>query len=104
MKSVLIVSPCFPPSNTADMHRVRQSLPHFRAFGWEPVVLAVAPQFVEGVRDDLLLETIPDDIPVSRVPALPVGWTRKIGLGNLALRAFPYLYREGARILRRGGI
>ena len=104
MKSVLIVSPCFPPINSADMHRVRQSLPHFRQFGWEPVVLAVDPQFVEGVRDDLLLETIPGDVPVFRVPALPTGWTRKFGLGNLALRALPYLYAEGARILQRGGI
>ena len=104
MKSVLIVSPCFPPINSADMHRVRQSLPHFRVFGWEPVVLAVDPQFVEGVRDDLLIETIPEDIPVFRVPALPTHWTRKFGLGNLALRAFPFLYAEGARILRRGGI
>lgn len=104
MKSVLIVSPYFPPINSADMHRVRQSLPHFREFGWAPVVLAVAPQFVEGVRDDLLLETFPNDIPVIRVPALPAAWTRKIGLGNLAMRAFPYLYREGARVLRRGDV
>ncbi len=104
MKSVLIVSPCFPPINSADMHRVRQSLPYFREFGWEPVVLTVDAQFVEGVRDDLLLDTVPEDIRVIRVPALPVSWTRKVGLGNLALRAFPYLYREGARILQRGGI
>ena len=86
------------------MHRVRQSLPHFREFGWEPVVLAVDPQFVEGVRDDLLLATIPEDTPVFRVPALRAEWTRAFGLGNLALRALPYLYKEGARILRRGGI
>src|SRR5260370_16910184 len=86
------------------MHRVRLSLPHFRTFGWEPTVLSVDPRFVEGVTEDLLLETVPDDIHVARVPALSTNWTRKLGLGNLALRALPYLYAEGARILQRGKI
>jgi hypothetical protein len=41
MKKVLIISPNFPPVNGADMHRIRQSLPYVRAWGWQPGVLAV---------------------------------------------------------------
>jgi hypothetical protein len=104
MPSVLIVSPHFPPIDAADMHRVRLSLPYFRTFGWEPIVLAVDPRYVEGTCETLLLETIPQDISVVRVRALSTGWTRKLGLGNIALRALPYLYAAGARILQRGKI
>jgi hypothetical protein len=101
MKTVLVISPHFPPVNAADMHRARISLKHFKSFGWNPVVLAVAPQYVEAVTEPLLLKTLPDDVPVYRVPALPALVTHKIGLGNLGLRAFPFLYREGCRIIRQ---
>jgi Glycosyl transferase 4-like domain len=104
MRNVLIVSPHFPPVNAPDMHRVRLSLPYFREFGWEPIVLTVDPRYVEGVSDELLMETFPKDVSVVRVPALSAKWTRKFGLGNLALRALPYLYAEGVRILQRGKI
>lgn len=101
MRTVLIVSPHFPPINAPDMQRVRMGLPHLTEFGWRPVVLAVEPAYTEGVEETLLLETIPSNIPIHRVPALPVRWTRKVGLGNLGLRAFPFLYRAGAQMLKR---
>ena len=101
MKNVLIVSPRFSPINAADMHRVRQSLPYFREMGWTPHVLAVDPAYVYDSRDDLLLDTIPDDISVDRVPALPTGWTRLLGIGSLALRSLVSLLRAGNRILER---
>ena len=101
MKTVLVVSPHFPPVSAADMHRARISLPHFRSFGWKPLVLAVAPQYVETVTEPLLVNTLPDDVPVYRVPALPAQMTRKVGLGSLGLRAFPFLYKRGCRIIRQ---
>src|SRR5436305_9921733 len=100
MRTVLVVSPHFPPVNAADMHRARISLAHFSSFGWNPVVLAVAPEAVETVTEPLLLKTLPDTVPVYRVSALPSAMTRKIGLGNVGIRAFPFLYREGCRIIR----
>jgi len=100
MRKVLIVSPSFAPVNAADMQRVRMSLPFFQQFGWDPVVLAVDPRYVEGVQDPLLLETIPSEIPVIHVKALSTAWTRKFGLGNLGLRAFPFLHREGRKLIR----
>lgn len=93
MKKLLIISPYFPPVNAADMHRVRQCLPYLRECGWEPVVFAVAPDCVEGGRDELLVETLPADVEVHRVRALPTKWTRKVGLGNLGLRCWLTLRR-----------
>ncbi len=82
------------------MHRLRQSLPYFREFGWDPVVFAVEPDCVEGSRDPLLLETLPKDVPVHRVRALPSSLTRKAGLGNLGIRSWFSLRRAVDRYLR----
>ncbi len=102
MQRVLIVSPHFPPINAPDHQRVRMSLPYFEEFGWEPHVLSVNPEYVEGVQDLLLAKTIPDRIPVTYTRALPVQQTRQIGIGSLGLRSFPYLQRVGASLLQEG--
>jgi hypothetical protein len=98
-KTVLIVSPHFPPINAPDHQRVRMALSHFREFGWEPIVLAVDPGCSENSRDDSLLSTIPADVEIHRVRALPVSVTRRVGLGNLALRSLPYLRTKGGQLL-----
>jgi hypothetical protein len=101
MARVLIVSPHFPPVNAPDMQRVRMSLPHFAEFGWEPYVLAVAATGDETL-DPLLVETVPSDIAVERVRAIPAAISRRVGIGNVALRALPSLYRAGSRLLASG--
>ena len=100
MRRVLIVSPHFPPVNAPDHQRVRMSLPYFRENGWEPVVLAVDAAQVEGLRDPLLAESVPPDVVVHRVGALPARITRLVGLGNLGYRAWFHLSVAGARLLR----
>ncbi len=100
MPRVLIVSPHFPPINAADHQRVRMSLPYFEEFGWEPHVLTVRPECVEGVQDFILAKTIADHIPITYTGALPVQQTRRIGVGSLGLRCFPYLLRAGSRLLQ----
>ena len=100
-KRVLIVSPHFPPINAPDHQRVRMSLPYFEEFGWEPHVLTVQPEFVEGNCDRLLEQTVPDRIPVMRTGALSVKYTKRIGLGNLSLRCFPYLLKVGNSYLAK---
>ena len=99
MKNVLIVSPHFPPVDLPDMHRVRVSLPYLREFHWKATVLTVAPEFVEGSREPLLAGHLPADTAIARTPALPARWTRKAGLGNLGLRALPFLYAAGSRLM-----
>jgi hypothetical protein len=100
-RRVLIVSPHFPPINAADHHRVRMSLPYLAEFGWDAHVLAVHPDFVQGVKDPLLSKTVPDSISVTYTNALPIQQTKKIGLGSLGLRAFFYLLQAGDRLLQQ---
>ncbi|MBF0382364.1 MAG: glycosyltransferase, partial [Magnetococcales bacterium] len=92
---LLIISPHFPPINAPDHQRIRISTPYFHEFGWTPHVLAVIPNEVEGVWDPMLLETLPDALPVRQVGALPIRYTRPLGVGNLGLRAFYQLYKAG---------
>lgn len=101
MKNVLIVSPHFPPVNAADMHRVRQSLPYYESLGWKPTVLTVLPKHVEMAKDDNLLKSIPNNISIHMVTAYSTKYTRKVGLGNLGIRAFWQLYKEGNKLLKQ---
>lgn len=96
MPRLLIVSPHFPPLNTPDMQRVRMSLPHFVAAGWEVTVLAVDdPQPAAPIEPELL-ETVPAAVRVVRARCL----RRQAGMGNIALRALPFLWREGTKLVR----
>lgn len=97
---VLIVSPHFPPVNAPDHQRIRMSLPHFAEFGWEATVLAVSPEYVEALQDCSLGQTVPESTRVIRTRALPVKQTRRLGVGNLGVRALPYLRKAGDKILR----
>jgi hypothetical protein len=100
MKKLLIVSPHFPPINAPDMQRVRLALPYLREHGWEPTVLAIAPDSIEGgVRDPLLEKTYPADIRVVRVPGLSPRLTRWAGVGNLWWRCGRALARAGEALL-----
>ena len=88
MRKVLIISPYFPPSNAADMQRVRMSLPYFREFGWDAEIVIVAAEYSELPKDNLLMKNIPHGIRIHNVRALEKKWTSKIGLGSLGLRSF----------------
>lgn len=104
LRKVLIVSPHFPPVNAADHQRVRHVLPYLRDLGWEPTVLAIEPSDVAGaVLEPRLLESFPPDIEVVRTRAVPLRWTRPLGMSTLGLRALPPFWQAGARLLSRGG-
>ena len=104
MKHVLIISPHFPPINAADMHRVRQTLPYLAQEGWKATVIACATKTVETDQDPLLLETVPDNIEIIHVPAFSTTWTRKLGLGSLALRSLYFYWKTVNSLLKKGGI
>ncbi|CAN5869211.1 hypothetical protein BH10CHL1_BH10CHL1_45790 [soil metagenome] len=99
MRKVLICSPRFPPTNAADMHRVRQSLPYFCDYGWQPTVLAAEPQYCEIPLDPLLEVSVPQKVRVKRVAALDVRKARRVGLANFDLRVLPFMARAGERLL-----
>jgi glycosyltransferase involved in cell wall biosynthesis len=83
------------------MHRVRQSLPYFEKFGWKPLVLSVKPEYVEGKQDALLAETVPAHIRNIKIKAFSTRWTRKLGLGSLALRSLWFYKQAGNALLRK---
>ena len=100
IRKVLIVSPHFAPINAPDMQRTRIALPYLKALGWEPVVLAIAPEMIEGgVVEPLLEETYPRDIRVIRVRGIPPWATRWAGIGSLWLRCGAAVRAEGDRLL-----
>src|SRR6266568_3644445 len=99
MRRLLIVSPHFPPTNAADMQRVRMLLPYLGEVGWECEVMAVHPQQVAAPRDPWLETGLSANIRVHRVRALGFGWGKIPGLGSLAFRALPGLRTKGDHIL-----
>lgn len=82
------------------MQRVRMSLPYFKEMGWEPVVICVDEKYVEQGLDPLLIHSIPTDISIHKVKALPAKLTRKFGLGSLSLRSLIYFKRKGNALLK----
>ncbi|MEN0054037.1 MAG: glycosyltransferase [Mucilaginibacter sp.] len=101
-KKLLIISPYFPPSNAADMQRVRMSLPYFLQFGWEAEVVTVDERYSDSSKDELLLQSLPTTIKVHKVNALDKKWTSKFGLGSLALRSLWFYKQKINRLLKTG--
>ncbi len=82
------------------MQRARLALPYLRACGWEPVVLAIAPDLIEGgVLDPLLEATYPADIRIIRTRGIPARFTRWFGVGSLWLRCGRAFRHAGERLL-----
>ena len=101
MPRVLIVSPRFPPTNAADLHRVRASLGHYRQFGWDADVLCVDAATADCIDDPMLAQSLPQDVQVTRVAAWSEAACRRLGFGQLAYRSLVPLYRAGSELLRR---
>lgn len=98
-RRVLVVCPHFPPTNAPDSQRIRTALPYLANLGWEAHILAVQPDQVEHPQDANLLQTLPSDTAITRVGAIPLRYTRPVGLGNLGLRCWPMMQRVGDRLL-----
>lgn len=100
MRRVLCVSPHFPPDPTAGAHRMRLLARHLPRAGWVPTVLTVDPAGYDGHLDETLQAAAGPPVELIRVPALsPVG-SRRLGFGDLGLRALPYLGVEASRLCR----
>lgn len=83
------------------MHRVRQSVWYFEEFGWQPTVISVDKKQVEGVEELLLLNSLPSNLENIRVKAFSSKWTRKIGLGALALRSLFFYFKTVNALFKR---
>ena len=101
MRRVLMVTPHFPPDSSAASHRVRLLAPHLEAAGWSPTVVTLEPSAFEGRLDPGLEALVPPSVRVVRAHAWRATTTRRIGLGDLGLRALSGLRHTCQTLLSR---
>lgn len=101
MKTCLIVSPYFPPSSLAGVHRARHLAKHLPTAGWRPHILAVHEDYYDQPPDHSLAALLPSDIAITKVGAMPSGISRHAGLSDIGLRAYATLGRAIDALLRR---
>jgi hypothetical protein len=99
MKKILIISPHFPPSNLASVHRARLFAAHLPASDWQPVILMVDEKYYEEPLDNQLLQLLPEGLRVEKVKAFRLTKPRLIG--DIGLRAFFQLYRRAKEIIKK---
>ena len=98
MKNILIISPHYPPSNLAAVHRSRLFALHLPDFGWNPVILTVHEEFYEEALDWNLHKLITSDQRIEKVSAFKVGKPRLVG--DIGLRAYFQLRRRALELIR----
>lgn len=101
-KKALIISPYFPPTNAADMQRIRMSLPYFADNGWDVEIVIVDEKYADLAKDELLIQSIPLTVKIHKVEALNKSWTSKLGFGNIAFRALWYYRKKVNQLLKDG--
>lgn len=103
-KRVAIVSPYFPPSNLAGVHRARLLSTHLPSYSWEPVVVCVHERHHEQTPDPQLSRLVPDSVRVLKTGAIPSAATRLIGVGDIGIRAYWHLERTVSNLLAEGEV
>lgn len=99
MKKILIITPHYPPSNLAAIHRSRLFAQHLTSFGWEPIILCVDENYYEEELDWNLHSLIPKEQRIEKVRAIPVTKPRLIG--DIGLRAYVQLRRRALELVRK---
>lgn len=97
MRTVLILSPHFPPSTLAGVHRARHLAKGLPYQGWRPVVLRADPRDYEEPGDPALAALVPKSVEQIKVRLVSSTLTRPFGVGDIGLRGF----RGYARALRK---
>ena len=100
MRTCLIISPYFPPSTLAGVHRARHLAKHLPAWGWDPIVVCVHEAYHEQKLDPELGKLVPPSVDVVKVEALPARLTRPFGVGEITLRAWFQLKRAVFRLIQ----
>lgn len=98
LKKILIISPHFPPSNLAAVHRSRLFAQHLPSFGWEPFILTINEKFYEEKPDYHLQELLPVGLKIKKVNAFPATKPRLIG--DVGLRGFFQLFAGAKRLIQ----
>ncbi len=101
LRPVVIVSPHFPPSTLAGVHRARHLAMHLPRHGWEPVIVRVDARHYTEASDPGLAGLLRPDLKQIYVDAVPIGWTRPFGVGDIGLRAWRTLGAATIEAVRR---
>jgi hypothetical protein len=88
LPEVIIVSPYFPPSTLAGVHRARYLAKWLPKAGWKPVIICVDERHYEQKLDYELARLVPQDVEIIKVGALPADLTRRVGIGDIGIRAW----------------
>jgi hypothetical protein len=99
MKKILIISPHYPPSNLAAVHRSRLFALHLPHFGWEPIILTVHEDYYEETLDRNLEKLLPDTQRIEKVKAFRV--TRPRLIGDIGIRGFLQLLIKAKNLVRK---
>jgi hypothetical protein len=99
LKRILIISPHFPPSNLAAVHRSRLFAQHLTSFNWDPTILTVHEDFYEEELDRNLEQILPSNLKIEKVKAFKVTKPRLIG--DIGLRGFFQLYKKAKDIVEK---
>ncbi|MHB2169124.1 glycosyltransferase family protein [Alsobacter sp. R-9] len=99
-RTVVIVSPHFPPSNLAGVHRARILSQHLEEFGWRPIIVTTDPRHYEEALDPGLAGLVDPYLEIVRTPALPTRPVRVVG--DIGVRSLPY-HLAALRRLRAEG-
>lgn len=98
MNKILIITPHYPPSNLAAVHRSRLFAQHLPNFGWEPIILCVDDKYYEEELDWELVNLIPKNQHIEKTNAFSITSPRLIG--DIGLRALFHLYFKALNIVR----
>jgi hypothetical protein len=98
MKTILLITPHYPPSNLAAVHRSRLFAQHLPALGWNPIILTVDENYYEESLDWKLHQLLPKDQRIEKVSAFKVTKPRLIG--DIGLRGYFQLRRRALELIR----
>lgn len=98
MKTVLIIYPHWVPANLAGVQRPRLIGNYLKEFGYQPLLLTVDSCYYEEPLDPLMEKTVSEDIDVVYTKAFKLTQPRVIG--DIGLRAFPFLKKEALRLCK----
>ena len=98
MRKLLIITPHYPPSNLAAVHRSRLFAQHLPSFGWKPIILTVHEKYYEESLDWDLFNLIPDNQRIVKSPAFNITKPRLIG--DIGLRGFFQLRRRALELVK----
>jgi hypothetical protein len=102
LKKILIISPHYPPSNLAAVHRSRLFSQYLPPLGWTPIILSVHEDYYEEALDWKLHQLLPKGQRIEKVSAFRV--TKPRIIGDVGLRGYFQLRRRALELIKSENI